>query len=38
VVDTESKKLRKKRMEERLAHLEADIQRIERHPVIYVED
>lgn len=38
VVDTESKKLRKKKMEEKLAHLEADIQRIERHPVIYVED
>ncbi len=38
VVDTESKKHRKKSMEERLAHLEADIQRIERHPAIYVED
>lgn len=38
VVDTESKKHRKKSMEEQLAHLEADIQRIERHPVIYVED
>jgi len=38
VVDTESKKQRKKSMEARLAQLEADIQRVERHPVIYVED
>jgi hypothetical protein len=38
VVDTESKKLRKKGMEEKLAQLEADIQRIESHPVIYVQD
>ena len=37
VVDTESKKQRKKAMEAKLAQLEGDIQRVEKHPVIYVE-
>lgn len=38
VLDTESKKQRKKAMETKLSLLEADIQRIESHPVIYVEE
>jgi len=37
VVDTESKKQRKKAMEAKLAQLEGDIQRVEKHPIIYVE-
>lgn len=38
VTDTVSKRQRKKRLEEKLASLEADIRRVESHPVIYVED
>lgn len=37
VVDSVPKKLRKNAMEAKLAMLEADIARFERHKVIYVE-
>lgn len=36
VADTASKKARKKQMEDQLSQLEADIAKIEAHPVILV--